>query len=277
MKNRIGFMQGRLSPLVDGKIQAFPAQHWREEFPIANKMELYLMEWTLDQKDLYENPFMTASGQQEIQALCRQYNLSIPSLTGDCFMQAPFFKEGQDRASMLKDFENIVQACAVLGTKYIVFPLVDNSSLKTEKEEKDLLSDLMERTSLLEKTGVKIVFESDFPPERLKKFIAQYPTPYFGINYDMGNSASLGFDPEKEISAYADRILNVHVKDRILGGTTVPLGQGSANFDKIFSALGRVRYNGNYILQTARAKDDQHEKCLQQFVHFTQEKIDQWN
>ena len=28
---RIGFMQGRLSPQVDGKIQAFPWVHWRDE------------------------------------------------------------------------------------------------------------------------------------------------------------------------------------------------------------------------------------------------------
>jgi len=32
--NRIGFMQGRLSPQVNGKIQAFPWSHWQSELPI---------------------------------------------------------------------------------------------------------------------------------------------------------------------------------------------------------------------------------------------------
>ena len=34
-KSRIGFMQGRLSPMVNGKIQAFPYETWKNEFAIA--------------------------------------------------------------------------------------------------------------------------------------------------------------------------------------------------------------------------------------------------
>lgn len=45
--DRIGFMQGRLSPVVDGKIQAFPWGHWEDEFRLANGHGLSLMEWTL--------------------------------------------------------------------------------------------------------------------------------------------------------------------------------------------------------------------------------------
>ena len=33
----IGFVLGRLSPLVDGKIQAFPMDHWVNEFKVANE------------------------------------------------------------------------------------------------------------------------------------------------------------------------------------------------------------------------------------------------
>ena len=40
---RIGFMQGRLSPLVDGKIQAFPWDHWQAEFPEAERLDLPVM------------------------------------------------------------------------------------------------------------------------------------------------------------------------------------------------------------------------------------------
>ena len=51
---RIGFMQGRLSALVDGKIQAFPWDAWREEFPRARDLGLTRMEWTIDQERLRE-------------------------------------------------------------------------------------------------------------------------------------------------------------------------------------------------------------------------------
>ena len=85
-------MQGRLSPLINGKIQEFPWDNWRQEFVIASGMGFTLMEWTLDQNRLYECPLMTENGQQEIIKLSSCYGVKIPSLTGDCFMQSPFWK-----------------------------------------------------------------------------------------------------------------------------------------------------------------------------------------
>ena len=52
-------MQGRLSPIVDGRIQAFPWDHWRAEFPAAEGLGLGLVEWTLDHERLGQNPLMT--------------------------------------------------------------------------------------------------------------------------------------------------------------------------------------------------------------------------
>ena len=97
---RIGFMQGRLSPLIDGKIQAFPWDYWKDEFVKAKRIGLVTMEWTLDYERLYENPFMSDFGQKEILYLMKKYSISIPSLTGDCFMQSPFYKNQKDRSNV---------------------------------------------------------------------------------------------------------------------------------------------------------------------------------
>ena len=92
----------------------------------------------------------------------------------------------------------------------------------------------------------------------------------FGINYDIGNSASLGLNPVEEFKFIGDRILNVHVKDRVLGGTTVPLGQGIADFKTVYRLLKSHSYNANYILQTARASNDQHLEALLKYKKFVQ-------
>ena len=102
------------------------------------------------------------------------------------------------------------------------------------------------------------MFESDFEPDCLEELIAVFPQSSFGINYDIGNSASLGFDPRTEIRAYGHRIRNVHVKDRLVGGGTVPLRTGAANFSIIFNELAHSGYRGDFILQTARATDGGH-------------------
>src|SRR2546421_10770459 len=110
---RIGFMQGRLSPQVDGKIQAFPWEHWRAEFPAAEQAGFDLMEWTLDQERLYDNPLMTVAGQSEIRALQARHGLDIASLTGDFFMQAPFHHaRAPQRERRLRDLLAVCEACA---------------------------------------------------------------------------------------------------------------------------------------------------------------------
>ena len=49
--NEIGFMQGRLCPM-NNQIQAFPFDDWESEFPLANKLGLSCIEWTLDYPNL---------------------------------------------------------------------------------------------------------------------------------------------------------------------------------------------------------------------------------
>lgn len=260
-------MQGRLSPLVDGKIQAFPWDTWQQEFPAAQGLGLGLMEWTLDQERLYQNPLMTPQGQQEIKALCQVHRLAIPSLTGDCFMQAPFWKaSGLDRAALEADLIAIVRACAEIGIEMIVVPLVDNGRLEDEQQEETLLAFMLAQVDLFRELGLRIIFESDFAAGELARFIARLPANTFGVNYDIGNSAALGYKPEEEFAAYGSRIVNVHVKDRALGGTTVQLGTGNADFPTVFRLLRENGYAGNLIMQTARASDGDHASALHQYM-----------
>jgi L-ribulose-5-phosphate 3-epimerase len=266
MFDRIGFMQGRLSPLVDGRIQAFPWSCWQDEFAVAEQHGFRLMEWTLDQDRLYDNPLLTAAGQAEISQLCHKHGLQVASLTGDCFMQSPFWKaNGAQRTQLLQDFRAVARACAAVGIGMMVLPLVDNGRLETRAQEDLLVSLLQAEAALLKELRVKVVFESDFVPNELARFMERLSPDFFGVNYDIGNSASLGMNPGEEISAYGQRIVNVHIKDRVRGGTTVPLGTGNADFEAVFSALARARYSGNYILQTARASDGDHAGALRRY------------
>lgn len=263
LHERIGFMQGRLSPMVNGRIQAFPASCWQEEFRTGQQNGFRLMEWTLDQDRLYLNPLLTTSGQAEIRELRQAHGIAISSLTGDCFMQSPFWKaEGPAHEALLQDFRAVARACSAVGIGMMVVPLVDNGRLDNREQEDLLVDTLQKESAFLAALGVKVVFESDFGPGELARFIARLDPARFGVNYDIGNSASLGMDPVAEISAYGERILNVHIKDRVLGGTTVPLGTGNANFDQVFAALARAGYQGTYILQTARAADGKHAEVL---------------
>lgn len=275
--NKIGFMQGRLSPIIENKIQCFPWDSWQEEFKTANNIGIDLMEWTLDQDNLYNNPLMNNKGQKFIKKLSSDFSVEILSLTGDCFMQEPFWKaEGEKSNSLKRDFISIIDACNVTGIKQIIMPLVDNGSIKNVKDENKLIDFLQDNQKYILKKKIQVVFESDYNPSKLDKFIKNFDETTFGINYDMGNSAFFGYDPAEELELYGRRIKNVHVKDRMLGGGTVPLGKGAVDFSNVFSELANINYFGNFILQTARAHDDDHQGIIVSYKNEIQDLINKF-
>ena len=175
-------------------------------------------------------------------------------------MQKPFWKETNKSVikNLLKDFIDVCRAASLVGIKYIVVPLVDNGSIDNKSQEDKLISFLKKNENIFLDLDISIIFESDKNHNDLLNFIEKLRPDIFGINYDIGNSASLGFNPELELNSYGKRVYNVHIKDRILKGTTVPLGEGNADFKKVFETLIKINYRGNFILQTARAKDNDH-------------------
>ena len=265
-------MQGRLSPLDGEKIQSFPWKNWQEEFAIASKNNIGTIEWTIDDDRLYENPLLTNHGIPEINELSKKNQVKISSLTGDCFMQNPFWKaEGAQKEKLQNDFINILLGCNKVGISIVVIPLVDNGSIENSTQENNLLNFLSSQADLIKKLSLRICFESDFAPKKLKTFIYNYDEDVFGINYDTGNSSSLGFNPSDEFLEYGNRIINVHIKDRPFGGSTVPIGEGDTNFLLIFKLLKEYNYTGNLILQTARAFNNNHLDVLLGYYNKTKE------
>jgi len=250
---KFGIMQGRLSPMIGNKIQSFPKKNWHKEFKLVNKIGLKYIEWTIDYKDFYKNPIFKNSGKKRIKKLSKKYNIKIMSLTADCFMQKPFWKIKKNE-EFLDDFRNLIKACEYLKIKYVIVPLVDKGSLRNISDEKNLIKICKREKNILIGTEIKILFESDYSPIKLKNFIKKLDKKYFGINYDMGNSAGLNFNCSKEFKAYGKFIKNIHIKDRIKYGTTVRPGFGNCDFTKVFSNIKKINYKGLLIFQTARPK-----------------------
>jgi len=78
---------------------------WENEFPAAAAIDLHLMEWTLDKVRFYKSQLMTSDGQEKSRGVCRQYDVSISFLSGDCLMQAPSWKStGKLRTDLQSDY-----------------------------------------------------------------------------------------------------------------------------------------------------------------------------
>ena len=62
----------------------------------------------------------------------------------------------------------------------------------------------------------------------------------------------MGFDIEEEFKYYGDRISDIHIKDRILNGKWVFLGEGNVDFNKFFKVLKKINYKSPFIMQAYR-------------------------
>jgi hexulose-6-phosphate isomerase len=253
--NKIGIMQGRLSPMINNKIQSFPHKYWKREFYLCNKVNIKKLEWTIDNYKFNSNPICTEQGREKIIFLKNKYNIEIDSVTADFFMQSPFFKKNYNKEINYDKLKNFIIDASKVGIKYIILPLVDNASVNNLAEEKCLTKLLNNLKVLIKSCNIIILFESDYTPIKLLKFIKNFDKKLFGINYDSGNSAGLGYDFNSE-KIYFRYVKNIHIKDKKFNGNSVNLGEGSYQFKKLFKFLKKINYKGNLILQTARHKNN---------------------
>ena len=256
LTNEIGIMQGRLSPRIDGKIQAYPASTWQKEFEIAQEIGYAAIEWIVE-KPVETNALMTDSGKAEIKKVISSTGVRIDYVCADIFMQQPLVRMTEEIKSQNKDYLlEILKNAKEVGAIGIEIPFVDNSSIKNEKEKQEFIDAMQDAFKLAKDLDIKISLETDLSPIAFKELLEQIDLDFIQANYDIGNSASLGFDPEEELDAYGQRILNVHVKDRKLGGTTVPLGTGNAKIDLVIQKLQEFGYSGGLTMQAARGVND---------------------
>jgi len=258
---RIGFMQGRLSPIERNRIQSFPFNFWENEIEIASKNNFKIIEWTVDSFLIDRNPIFDQSGIKKIRKLIDTNYVNIDSVTCDFFMENPFFIYKNNKINSLEYLIKLLKSSGSLGIKYFILPLVDFSSIQNKSQEELLIKEI----NLISKyvpRGTKILFETDFGPIKNVEFIKQFDPLFFGLNYDTGNSAFNGFDMKEEINLYYKYIHNIHIKDRKKNSDTTDLGNGHFNFDTFFSLLKSKKYKGNLILQTARSGNNQHLSLL---------------
>lgn len=249
--NLTGIMQGRLLPPIDGKIQAYPGERWRDEFPLAQDCGMDLVEWIFEEKDWKQNAILTHP--EEIIEISRQYGIQVVTLIADFFMDCPLLRVSKAEIdTRMKVFESLLERACLVGVKFLNVPFVDNSEI-TSDEERDHVARLMSRLlPMAEKLGMQLALETSLNPEKFNKLLKTINHPCIKVNYDIGNSAALGYSPDEEMDAYGSQITTVHVKDRVLAGSTVPLGRGSSDFDKVFSRLSDLNYKGPFTLQAAR-------------------------
>ncbi len=250
---KLGIMQGRLVPPEAERFQSFPRLRWRDEFALAAAAGLDTIEWIYDAYGEDVNPLGTDAGIGEMQHLCGLHRVAIESICADWFMDYPL--SGIDAATAKirwRRLEWLMDRGARLEINRIVVPFVDAAAIRHAEDALAIAAGINALAETMDRTQVELHLETALSAADFASLLARIRHPRVKVNYDSGNSASLGFRPSEEFAAYGPRVGSVHLKDRRRGAGTVPLGEGDTDFDELFKALAAHRYGGDFILQVAR-------------------------
>lgn len=268
-------MQGRLSPMLDGKVQSFPAATWRDELPRTQECGFALLEWVFDLPDWTANPIVSEAGRREIRELAERHALDVPVVCADYFMHRPLTTgDPAVRSEARGVLFDLICTSPSVGVHQIELPCIGAASLRDEAAAADAARLFRDLAPLLETYKIDLLLELDLNPPAIVELFRRIESPRIGVNYDTGNSAYWGFDPAEEFAAYGERIRNVHIKDITKKDYTVPLGDGEVDFDQAFALLRQAEYAGDFVLQTARDADDA--AAARRFRAFTQRYIDRY-
>lgn len=246
-------MQGRLCAPEDGRFQSFPRNGWQDEIRLAPEASLRGIEWIFDLYGEGANPLETAEGRLQLRELLVASGIGIKSICADYFMDCPLVRvDATQRAERLAKLGWLVSICPEMGISRIVLPFVDASRMSCGTDIDAVMHALHETLPAADAAGVELHLETDLAPREFRAFLNEIPSSLVRVNYDAGNSASLGYRPGDEFDAYGHRVGSVHIKDRKTGGGTVPLGTGDTDFASLRQALVDVEYRGDFVLQVAR-------------------------
>ena len=256
MLDDIGIMQGRLLPKFKGRYQAHPLGYWQDEFLKAKDIGLNYIEFILDYNDFQQNPLSFETGIIEIINTIQKTGVGVKSICADYFMEAPIHSSLINvYESSINILNNLIVNSNKIGVKDIVIPCVDQSSLMHEKDQINLIKNLQKPIELASKYNINLALETDLPPKNLASLLGEFDSNIITVNYDTGNSASLGYDMLEEFKCYGERISDIHIKDRELGGGSVLLGTGATNFSLFFEILSTMNFKGPIVMQAFRDEE----------------------
>jgi len=252
-KNKLGVMQGRLLPKYKGRYQAHPVGYWQDEFPIAAGLKLDLIEFIFDYNEWEKNPLMSTSGLEKIQKTVAMTGVGVKTVCADYFMEAPLHSED---SRIVKQSQQVLKKlllnCGQLKITDIVIPCVDQSSLLGKSSMDRFVTNLKPYIEDAKRAKINLALETDLPPLVFSDLLERFNSPVITVNYDTGNSASLGFDPKEEVETYGQRITDLHIKDRVKNGASVLLSTGDTQFKSFFDALSALNFQGPIIMQAYR-------------------------
>jgi hexulose-6-phosphate isomerase len=159
---------------------------------------------------------------------------------------------GEGDAALARNREvlaELIVAAHAVGADRILLPLLETSAVDTPALQREVVLSLRSVAPVAERYGVTLGLELEIPGEEYASLLRSVGSTRVRAYYDTGNSTAQGADIATDIVPLLPLLHAVHVKDRVRGGGSRPLGTGDANFQGFFARLMRAGFRGDFVLQ----------------------------
>ena len=240
MNNRIGIFQGRLSK--SNKLQSFP-KNWRDEYFKAKILNFSHIEFFLEEKKNFNNPFWHDLGRKEIFKLIQENFADQTFFLCDNYIIKNNIYDQKTKNYLIKILSNLDH----FKKSKLILPL-EASYLENPEKLAKYMKNLFEKKN----KKISISFESDAEVEKNIKFIELLNLKKTGLTFDIGNIFLKNKNLEKYFSKIYKYVNHIHIKDRNKNGDNVKLGEGLINFKDFLKFLKKLSIDYSITFETYR-------------------------
>ncbi|MGY5146746.1 MAG: sugar phosphate isomerase/epimerase family protein [Candidatus Nitrosopumilus sp. bin_7KS] len=266
IKSKFLLVQGRTLPQTDSFLQRFP-DNWELEFPIMQKLGFSGIEWIYDAFSENNNPIINQSGIKKMKLFSKKYHIKLENIVFDWFLKYPLISKHNDH--VVEKLIFLIEQSKITGFKRIIFPLLEDNSINSPSKLRIFKKIFKEKIcEALIENNIEMHFETDLNSKLEFKLLKFLDNEKLKICFDMGNSASFGYDPRKHLREISNYLGSVHVKDRKFQDRSFSLGKGDVNFHEVFQSLDLLDFNGPISFQVYRNKNSDNFRVLQNSLNF---------
>ena len=165
----------------------------------------------------------------------------------------------EGRARRVGFYRHAIDCAVELGSDCVsIWSGVASDAAPHEELTRRLTDGLSETLDYAANRGVKIAFEPEpgmfiDTAAAFRRLLEQIDHPNLGLTLDIGHLQCMGEPIGESITAWADRLVNVHIEDMRRGDHThLFFGEGEIDFHAVFAALAESAYQDGVYVELSR-------------------------
>ncbi len=244
IKNKLSFVQGRLSPQVGSNYQYFPIDNWHNELKIAKKIGIQNIEWIIS--DL-SNPIFNIKFIKFIKSNLKESKVNISSISLDFLMNNPIHTQ------KIEDLNWLIKKLNIVSKNFdnirLNIPVEESSTISNSSELKNLQKKLFFLKKKLSRNFL-ISLETDISPKNLKILLRKKNLRGIGINVDIGNVVANGYNIQDYFLNLTDLIYGIHLKNRSILFSKSQMLKNTSSLNFAIKNLSKLKNLHDITLQT---------------------------